>query len=238
MGRSDSRRSCGACPCGREIDSLTRFMRVDSSGYRLACPFLILVIMLTACTGGGVPDPKAAVTAYASAAQSGDAAAIYAMMTTSARNALSREDVGRIVKEQRAELADQAQRVNSRDSRVEASARLRYPDGEEAQLELRDGAFWITSSGSLPAGARTPEQALDQLRRVLARRSYAGLMRVLTPSTRAAIENDLRALVSGLERPETLRSEVVGDGAVVNVPGGHTVRLKRDRGLWHVDDFD
>lgn len=193
---------------------------------------------LCACTVHAVPDPKSAADDYAAAASRGDADAIYEMMTSSAQKSRSREDVRRLVQEQRGELAEQAKLVTARDARVEATARLRYADGEEAQLELRDGRFWLTSSGALPGGSRTPEQALDQLRRVLARRSYAGLMRVLTPSTRAAIEQDLRSLVSGLERPETLHVQVTGDAAVVTVPGGHTVKLKRDGGVWRVDDFD
>lgn len=193
---------------------------------------------LCACTVHAVPDPKSAADDYAAGASRGDADAIYEMMTSSAQKSRSREDVRRLVQEQRGELAEQAKLVTARDARVEATARLRYADGEEAQLELRDGRFWLTSSGALPGGSRTPEQALDQLRRVLARRSYAGLMRVLTPSTRAAIEQDLRSLVSGLERPETLHVQVTGDAAVVTVPGGHTVKLKRDGGVWRVDDFD
>ncbi len=83
-----------------------------------------------------------------------------------------------------------------------------------------NGRYWITASGALPGGARTPEEALEQLRRVLARRSYAGLMRVLSPATRASIENDLRTLVEGLDAPGTLPVQVAGDSAVVNVPGG------------------
>src|SRR5262249_22383899 len=133
---------------------------------------------------------------------------------------------------------EQAEGLAAKEARVEATARLRYEDGEEAALELRTGRFWITGAGAIPGGSRTPEQALDQLRRVLARRSYAGLMRVLTPSTRAAIEQDLRSLVSGLERPETLHVEVTGDAAVVTIPGGHSVKLKREGGVWRVDDFD
>jgi hypothetical protein len=197
-----------------------------------------LAAPLTACTGHSVPDPRSAADDYATAATRGDADAIYDMMTTSAQRSRSREDVRRLVNEQRGELAEQAKLVTGRDARVEATARLRYEDGEEAQLELRDGRFWITSSGALPGGSRTPEQALDQLRRVLARRSYAGLMRVLSPATRAAIEQDLRSLVAGLERPDTLHVQVTGESAVVAVPGGHTVKLKRDGGVWRVDDFD
>ena len=41
-----------------------------------------------------------------------------------------------------------------------------------------------------------------------------------------------------LERPETLHVTVTGDAAVVTVPIGHTVKLKRDGGVWRVDDFD
>lgn len=199
---------------------------------------ILTAFCTAACSGSAVPDPRSAADEYASAAAKGDADAIYGMMTTSAQKSRSREDVRKLVAEQRGELADQAKQVTAKDARVEATARLRYEDGEEAQLELRDGKFWITSSGALPGGSRTPEQALDQLRRVLARRSYAGLMRVLTPQTRAAIEQDLRSLVNGLERPETLHVQITGDVATVTVSGGHTVKLKRDGGVWRVDDFD
>jgi len=185
-----------------------------------------------------VPDPKTAANEYARAASRGDAEAIYAMMTSASRKSYSLEDVKRLVAEQRVELAEQAKDITAREPRTSATARLRYEDGEEASLELRGGRFWITASGALPGGARTTEQALDQLRRVLARRSYAGLMRVLSASTRAAIEQDLRSLVDGLERPETLHVQVVGDSATVTIPGGHVVKLKREGSIWRVDDFD
>ena len=79
--------------------------------------------------------------------------------------------------------------------------------------------FAVTAAGAVPGGGRTPEEALDQLRRVLARRSYAGLMRVLSPATRAAVEQDLRGLVNGLDRPETLPVTLTGDSASITVPG-------------------
>lgn len=200
--------------------------------------FVLFAVTLAGCFSRSVPDPRSAAEDYAQAASKGDGDAIYDMMTTSAQKSRSREDVKRLVAEQRGELAEQAKSLTAKNARVEAVARLRYEDGEEAQLELKEGHFWITSSGALPGGSRTPEQALDQLRRVLARRSYAGLMRVLSPSTRTAIEQDLRSLVIGLERPETLHVEVAGDGAVVTIPGGHMVKLKREGGVWRVDDFD
>ncbi len=96
----------------------------------------------------------------------------------------------------------------------------------------------MTAAGALPGGARTPEEAIEQLRRVLARRSYAGLMRVLSPATRAAVENDLRTLVDGLSEPAGLPVQTTGDAAVIQVPGGHLVKLKREAGVWRVENFD
>jgi hypothetical protein len=195
-------------------------------------------LAMCSCASSHVPDPHAAAAAYAAAAARGDAEALYAMMTASSRQARSRSDLQKMVAEERGELADQAKDLSRADARVEATARLRYADGEEAALELRDGRYWVTAAGALPGGARTPEEALEQLRRVLARRSYAGLMRVLSPATRAAVESDVRALVEGLTEPATLSVQVTGDSAVVPVPGGHQVKLKRDGGVWRVDDFD
>jgi len=190
------------------------------------------------CTAGSIPDPKEAASVYAGAAARGDADAIYAMMTSSAQKERSLTDIKRIVADERAELSEQAQALSAKDARVEATARLRFEDGEETALELREGRFWVTSTGTLPGGARTPEEALDQLRRVLARRSYAGLMRVLSPATRTAIEKDLRALVSGLEHPDGLQVQIAADQAKVTIVGGHHVSLKREGGIWRVEDFD
>ncbi len=195
-------------------------------------------LALGGCRASSVPDPKLAAAEYAQAASRGDADAIYEMMTVSAKRSRSRDEVRKIVKEERDELAEQARSLASKESRVEATAHLAFDDGEKASLELDRGRFWVSAAGALPGGARTPEQALDHLRRVLARRSYAGLMRVVTPATRAAIEADLRSLVVGLEKPEALPVQTTGDTAQVTVPGGHHVRLKRDGGIWRVDDFD
>ncbi len=201
-------------------------------------PVATLVLAAQGCSAGAVPDPRSAVDRYRSAAEKGDGEALYSMLTEAGQKARTPDDVKRAVSEQRGELVEQARLLSSADSRIEARARLRFDDGEEAALELRDGAFRVTAAGALPGGARTPEQALLALRQVIARRSYAGLVRVLSPSTRAAIENDLRSLVTGLERPETLEVRVNGDVATVLVPGGHHVRLRREGGVWRVDDFD
>ncbi len=206
-------------------------MRADRIAFFAACA-------CTACGVGSIPDPKDAARDYAAAAAKGDGDRIYDMLTSEGQKARTREDVKRIVGSEQKELTDQAKAVTAPGARVQATARLRFEDGEETALELRGGRFWITAAGALPGGGSTPEAALDDLRRVIARRSYAGLLRVLTPRTRAMIEQDLRSLVEGLEKPDTLSVHVTGDSASAIIPGGHHVRLKREGGVWRVDDFD
>jgi hypothetical protein len=199
---------------------------------------LVSSLAAAACASSRVPDPQDAVSAFASAISRGDTDAVYELMSTSAHKSRSREDMKRVLLAERDELVERTRALTAHDAHVESFARLRFADGEETTLELRAGRFLVTTAGALPGGARSPVEALDQLRRVLARRSYAGLMRVLSPATRASIEQDLRTLVTGLERPDALQVQLSGDAASIVVPGGHHVRLRREDGIWRVEDFD
>jgi hypothetical protein len=190
------------------------------------------------CTRSPMPDPKDAIVAYEAAASKGDAKAIYSMLSERSKKALNVADVERMVADERAELASQAKAVAEAGAVVRANARVRYADGEDATLDVEEGGFRISSADGLPAAARSPAAALEQLRRALARRSYAGLMRVLSPATRSAIESDLRSLVDGLSHPEGLDVQISGDVASVQIQGGHFVKLRRDGGIWRVEDFD
>lgn len=175
---------------------------------------------------------------YARAVREGDTAAIYAMMSDESRRTISLEELRRVMRDQKTELTQHAESLTSGERTVTAHAEVRYADGEVVSLDLDGGRFKVTAADALPAAATTPAQALGHLRRVLARRSYQGLLRVLSPRTRAAIERDLRSLVDGLTDPESLVIDVVGDSATVEIPGGHRVKLRREDGIWHVDDFD
>lgn len=193
---------------------------------------------LSACGGPTIPDPREAARAYADAARRGDADAIHAMLTREAQRDFGPEGTRRLVQESRPELLRQSQALTSSDARVEAMAEVRFADGESALLELQGSQFRVGSAGTLPSRARTPAQALDDLRKALARRSYPALLGVLSNESKSALENDLRSLVLGLEQPETLDIRVSGDTAEVQVPGGHVVKLKREAGVWRVEDFD
>jgi hypothetical protein len=204
----------------------------------LAAASAALVAASTGCSSARVNDPQQVAVEFSRAAAKGDDAALYAMLSPEGRRTLSRDDVRRLVADEKDELAQVGRALAAPRTNAVATARLRFADGEEATLALANGAFAVTSAGSLPGGAGTPEAALDQLRRAIARRSYAALLRALSPTTRAAIEQDLRTLVNGLEHPETAAIRTKGDASTVVVPGGHHVTLKRDQGVWRVEDFD
>lgn len=203
-----------------------------------ALPALLLAALAAGCGVGSIPEPKDAALAYADAAKRGDAAALYDMLGADGKKALTRQEVDALVRDQKAELAERGKSLEAPGVRFKTEASLAYGDGEHAALAIEQGEFRISAADALPAEAKTPTEALDQLRRVLARRSYAGLIRVLVPRARAAMEEDLRTMVEGLESPDGLEVDTNGDTATVEVPGGHFVRLRREGGVWHVEDFD
>lgn len=200
---------------------------------------LLLVAGTVACSNRpDVPSPADAVARYADALQRSDAAAVHAMLDAESQRSFSREQVSRILSEQTEELRTLGASLAATSRPLSVRAQLRYADGEVVSLSQSDGAFRVDAAMSLPALARTPVEALHHFRVVLARRSYAGLLRILTPRTRAALESDLTSLVEGLRQPEALEIDSTGERATVRVPGGHRILLKREEGAWHVDDFD
>jgi len=160
------------------------------------------------------------------------------MLTSEAKRSFGPEGTRRLVGDARAEIGAQGRALLRPGSRVEATATVPLRDGTSVELALGPAGFQIASAETLPSGARTPVEALEDLRRALSRRSYPALLRVLSPKARTAIEKDLRSLESGLSDPKTLDVKVTGDRAQVEIPGGHAVTLERDGGTWRVDDVE
>jgi hypothetical protein len=199
---------------------------------------LVLALAAPACASQRVPDPKVTAHAYASAIARGDADAVHALLTPEAQRAFGAAGTRQLVRESRAELGRTARAIDANGARVEASAEARFGDGESAVLVLENGEFRVDAASLLPARPRTPASALSGLRRALSRRSYPALMAVLASDSERALEQDIGALVSGLEHPETLDIQVNGDAAEVQLPSGHLIKLKREGGVWRVLDFD
>jgi hypothetical protein len=199
---------------------------------------LFLGLVSGGCARPALPDPRGVAREYAAAARRGDSERIYSLLTPQAQRDYGRAGAQRLVRESRSELAAQGSALERGPLALEASAEIRFDDGEVAHFELKDGTFRLSALGSLPSLPHTPAEALADLRRALARRSYPALIGVLSSETRSALDGDLDSLVDGLEDPQTLEVKISGDSAVVEVPEGHQVRLKREAGIWHIQDFN
>jgi hypothetical protein len=172
------------------------------------------------------------------ALQRGDVDAVHAMLSESARQAWGREGVRRILARDGKELLAVAEATTTPNAQLETSARVTYGDGHSASVVLEDGAFRVAAAAALPAHAATPEAALQELREVLARRSFAGLLRVLTADAGTTLDSHLASVVAALADPAAVEMEVDGRRATVRLRGGHTVKLEREDGAWRVRDFD
>jgi hypothetical protein len=205
---------------------------------RLLLGLLATSGLAVACAEARMPDPKLVARQYAQAARSADSQRIYALLSREAQRDFGQQGTRDLVQGAKVELSRQALALLTPGVQVHASAEIRFSDGESALFDLEDGAFRLSSLGTVPSRARTPAEALGDFRRALARRSYPALLGVLSQETRGALEGDLKSLVLGLENPETLDVKVSGDNAVVDVPGGHQVKLRRESGVWQILDFD
>lgn len=185
-----------------------------------------------------VPDPHSARDAYVKAIKRRDVDALYALGSERSHRAISREQFRATAERNWKELDARALAFSNAQTVVEAKVENRYDDGESAFLTYDGTRFYVAAAGAIPGGALSPSQALADFRRSLARRNFDAMIRVLSPDTRARVERDLETLVSGLTQPDSLPAEVVGDIANVEVPGGHRVRLRRDRGYWFVEEFE
>ena len=76
------------------------------------------------------------------------------------------------------------------------------------------------------------------VREALSRRSYPGLLTVLTQNSAAGFEGQLQSLVEALGDAQSLQIEVKDDRAVITLPQGHSVELRKENGLWKVHDFE
>ena len=170
--------------------------------------------------------------------QKGDPRAAFQLLSAEAQRNYGPKGVEQLMAEHRDELVVAGQATASALARLEASASIEFADDRAARVMLERGRFRIAAAGAFPAAAATPLDALRELREVLARRSFAGLLRVLTRDRAQTLEASLEDLVKALNEPSSLELELEGRRAVAKLPGGHKIELEREDGLWRVKEFD
>lgn len=207
-------------------------------GTRLCTSLVLAWAAGLACAPGPIPDPQVAARHWAEAVRAGDEEAAFALLSASAQRAQGRQGVQRVFAQHHQELAALAEATVAPNARLATTADVRFPGDRSARVVVEDGRYRIAAVSALPAAAATPRDALRELRAVLARRSFAGLLRVLTRDTAQSLEGNLRDLVNALDEPSTLEIDLEGRRATAHLPGGHIVKLEREDGVWRVKDFD
>jgi hypothetical protein len=188
----------------------------------------------------GDDDPAGVAAARAEAMARDDVDALWELLAPATRDGLDRSRLAATLADAREELRAQAEALAARAAGGEVVARARQTlaSGEVVGL-VRDPEGWRVEGGVLDAaGARAPEDAVAALRRALLRRSLPAVLRLLARSTRAEVEAELERLIDATARPEALDVRIEGDDALVTLPGGGLVRLRREAGEWRVLDVE
>jgi hypothetical protein len=193
---------------------------------------------LFACAPRALPDPRVTARHWADAVQAGDEAALYALLTSDAQRAHGRDGVARSLATDKRELLGLGRAAAASTAVLETRADVAFGADRTARVVLEDGRFRVAAAAALPAGAESPRDALRELRDVLAQRSFAGLLRVLTRDSAQSLDGGLEDLVGALAEPSTVQIDVEGRRATARLAGGHTVTLVREDGIWRVKEFD
>src|SRR3954464_6513162 len=86
--------------------------------------------LAVACASPRLPDPKLAAARYAEAARAGDSERIYALLSSQAQRDYGRQGTRALVEQAKGELSRQGAALLSPATRVQASAEIRFEDGE------------------------------------------------------------------------------------------------------------
>jgi hypothetical protein len=199
---------------------------------------LVAALTLLGCAQKALPDPRVAAQRWADALTSGDEVGVYALLTDEAQRAHGHDGVSSLLSADRQELVSLGRAAAAPTALLETRADVAFGADRTARVVLEEGRFRVAAAGALPAGAESPRDALRELRDVLAQRSFAGLLRVLTRESSQSLDAGLEGLVDALAEPATLQVDVEGRRATAQLPGGHSVTLEREDGIWRVKEFD
>lgn len=215
-------------------------------------------------------DPRQTLDQYRRALASDNAQAAYDLLSPDAQTSVPRElftNVWGSTKEERAEQQTQLATLDSQrghpdrqGARLIPLLRLSMSGGSlvpsELQLSAGPTGVWRVASPELaPLATTTPEGALRALLEALDGRNLALMLRLLSPATRQAVEDELQeraerlraALAAGLgapsepSRPNTSslpRLELTGNRARLQYDPRFFIELVREKDGWRVRDMN
>src|SRR5690606_6886146 len=121
-----------------------------------------------------------------------DVDALWNMMSTEGRVALSKADLKALLRENKTELEERARELRLGPVKAQGRAIIPFAAGERIELALEDGAFRIEHNQLVAAPANSPLKALALLRSAILARDYERLRQVLTPEARQQMDDVLQ----------------------------------------------
>jgi hypothetical protein len=198
---------------------------------------LLLTIVAVGCASTRTvsePPPATALDAYVAAIRSDDAEAAHALLSETIRAEVTVDELGRLMEDNREELLEQAETIETEAVGVRAVAVQPLEGGERVRMVLEDGKWAIDGGVVAAPGLATPMATVRALRRALYRRSLPGVLRVLARQPRAEIEAEVARILEETEDELDLEVEVRGNRAKIRTTGGREILLVREAGEWRI----
>jgi hypothetical protein len=216
---------------------------------------------------GGAEGPADTLRAYAAALNEGRADDAYRLLSNEAKRALSLEAFRRMVKENPEDVKDISLALARPGSEPVVTATVSAPGGNTLELLYEDGRWTIDGTGVDRYGQASPRQALLGFLLAYDRKRYDVLMRYAPnaeregrdelmwggaegPTTGALTEAMLKKSWEGEQKEEvsrkvqairsalpTAKIEQTEDRAAMPYGAGGTVLLKREEGLWKIEEL-
>ena len=201
---------------------------------------LLSALFVIGCGAAQRPPESAreAREAYASALESGDAAALRAREPEPRQERRDEAALAVLVADARGELAALGAALRAAPEAATVSrARIWLAGGRIVWLVHEDGA-WRIDGGVLGSPAlRAPADAIDALRRALLEHDLPGIESVLSRETLAAWRAEARRVTDSTSERAALDVRVEGERATVHAPGGVVIELVLEAGEWRVSDI-
>ncbi len=197
----------------------------------------VLAMLLAGCATTGASSespPASALNAYVAAIRADDAQAAHALLSETVRAEVSVEELARLMEDNREELLEQAETIETEAAGVRAVAVQPLHGGEQVQMVLEDGKWAIDGGVVAAPGLSTPMATIRAFRRALQRRSLTGVLRVLSRQPRAEIEAELSRILDETGDDLDLEVEVRGNRAKIRTTGGREISLVREAGEWRI----
>lgn len=196
-------------------------------------------------------SPEAAIDAYATALQNGDARAAYAALSLETQRRVPFARFEAMLRENPEQVAALAKRLHQKPERLKVTATFAGNTDEVFELTLEDGQWKADLSAIDLYSQATPVASVRSFVKAFEQHRYDVLLRFVPNSEKEGLTaKQLESAWNGAQKQEmtdlvaalaaalpTAKAEQYGDKASLAYGSGGTVELVEEGGLWKIVNF-